>query len=132
MPTVLPVVRPTKLFQNLENHFVLDMRAANVTGDKLAELIVDSVEATQLPIVQNLPDMITLSHKQFISVETNTEAMDATEDRVYVTPYNAMEVTIDKNYQTVDEDLLDIVIGYEADDIGMTRQEAKGVIDERL
>lgn len=126
----LPPIRPTEHFGVDGNmHKVLDMRVANVIGDDLNRLIVESVKATQVLHGIDLPDMITLSHKQFISVEKNTQEMDRTTDRIYITPYNVMEVTVDKDYQTVDEDMLDILVGYDdAESMGTSKEEVKGII----
>ena len=126
----LPAVRPTEHFLgDGVKHKVLDMRVANVFGADLHQLILESVKATQLLSGIDLPDIIVLSHKQFISVEANTQNMDYTEGRIYVTPMNVMEVEVDHDYQHVDDDLLDVMIGYESeDDMGISKEDAKGII----
>lgn len=132
MPNVdlLPPVRPEEHFEaDGLRHKTLDMRIANVFGNDLNTLIVNSVKATQVFHGIDLPDRVTLSHKQFVSVETNTQDLDYGNGRLYVTPFNVMEVTIDNDYQHVDEDLLDVMIGYESEEeMGITKDEAKGII----
>lgn len=126
----LPPVRPTDNFGNDGTmHKTLDMRPTNVYGNDLAALILESVRATQVLYGINLPDRIILSHKQFVSVEADTQAMDATTDRIYLTPLNVMEVAVDHDYETVDEDVLDVLIGYEsADDMGISKADAKEIV----
>jgi hypothetical protein len=123
------VIRPKQVYVDGTVFDQLDMRDANVFGDDLDQLIRDSVKATQAPLMLTLPNRIILSHKQFISVEKNTQEMDRTVDRIYLTPMNVMEVEIDQDYQHVSEDLLDVVIGYETEeDMGISKKDAKGLL----
>jgi hypothetical protein len=110
------VVKTTQVYKASHVANQLDMRGTNKFGRDLEELVFESVRATQHPIMLALPDEIVLSHRQFTSVEHNTQEMDYTTDRIYVTPLNIMEIVIDQDYQHVGEEELMRMMGEDPED----------------
>lgn len=96
MPTLRP--QPT-----IDGHTELDARISPLLGRDLHQEIIDSVQWSQTFIQMTLPDRLIVSQKQFISLTDHTETMYDTEDRMFVTPLNVMEVVIDRDIDTVDE-----------------------------
>src|SRR5687767_13373767 len=94
-------VRPSP--PTLDGHTDLDMRVSTATGKDLAAEIVHSVEWSQTFVQTTLPDRLILTQKQFISLQDDMTTMYDTEDRMYVTPLNVMEVKIDRDIDTVAE-----------------------------
>ena len=86
-----------------QGHIALDMRVSPSTGEDLAAEIAESVSRSQLFITQTLPDRLVLTQKQFASLDPYMQVLVGTEDRLYVTPHNAMEVVIDREIDTVQE-----------------------------
>lgn len=83
----------------------LDMRVSPLTGKKLMELIYESVKASQSGgILKPLPDVLRISHKQFISMESDISQFRDTKFRFYFTDMNAMEVEVDENFDEVNVD----------------------------
>ena len=96
----MPIVKP--IYQQ-NGKVELDMRVSPLTGPELYEEIVKSVWATQRPIMMTLPDVLRITQRQFASLNSYTEKMLETEDRYMVTPHNAMDIVIDREYQQVQE-----------------------------
>jgi hypothetical protein len=92
------IIRPTKTLRGME----LDVRVSPNVGTELYDQIVRSVEHTQKFVVTELPDILIVTEKQFASLNNYTEEMYNTTDRIMVTPYNVMEVTVDREFDTVD------------------------------
>lgn len=87
----MPIVKPTKSLRGL----TLDMRVSNKLGLELAQEIRKSVQATQEPIMTDLPSVLMVTPQQFASLNSYTEEMYRTTDRIFRTPHNVMEVAID-------------------------------------
>lgn len=99
-PSILPVPMKKTLRGN-----ELDMRVSPLVGEKLMELVLESVKKTQEGgILKPLPDVLRISHKQFISIEDDTEQFRDTKFRFFFTPLNAMEVEVDETFDVVDVD----------------------------
>jgi len=96
----MPIVKP--IYQQ-NGKVELDMRVSPLTGQELYEEIVKSVWATQRPIMLTLPDVLRVTQRQFASLNSYTKKMLETEDRYMVTPHNAMDIVIDRDYQQVQE-----------------------------
>lgn len=86
-----------------QGHIKLDMRVSDKQGEDLTAEITESVATTQRFILSPLPDILIVTQKQFVSLQPYTQKMYQTEDRMYVTPLNAMEVMIDRQVDMVDE-----------------------------
>jgi hypothetical protein len=95
----MTVIKPEPT--NLKGQNILDVRVSSKLGYELAEDIVESVGHTQLFIQTTLPDVLLVTQKQFASLQDYTEEMAHTTDRMYITPYNVMEVKIDRDVDTV-------------------------------
>ena len=98
-------IRPTESFDGVVK---LDARVTKRQGRELFQLIIDSVDHSQKFIQTTLPSVLIVTQKQFVSLQTYTEEMDHTTDRMFITPLNVMEVTIDRDIDTIPE--LDAVI----------------------
>lgn len=94
-------VRPNLTSQ--EGNTDLDMRVSPNTGNELKEEIVHSVKRSQSTLITTLPDRLILTQKQFVSLQDDMQNMDQTEDRLYITPYNAMVCVIDRDIDTVED-----------------------------
>lgn len=84
--------------QTWDGHLQLDVRIVPLVHRELAAVINASVERTQRPIMLELPDQLIVTQKQHASLNDYTEAMADTEDRMYVTPFNVMEVIVDREH----------------------------------
>lgn len=62
--------------------------------EKLKENIIQDVKDTQIFVGRHLPDKMFLAFAQFQVLEEDMQRLGETEDRIYVTPYNVMEVHI--------------------------------------
>ena len=94
------IVSPEEII-DIENsmvHVRLDMRKVKLQHAELAQVIRDSVERTQRPIVRTLPDQLFVTQSQFASLQNFTEPMADTEDRMFLTPFNIMEVLVDREH----------------------------------
>jgi hypothetical protein len=94
------IVRPTT---DIKGNVTLDFRAVPKQGRDLYDLIIESVAHTQRFIVQTLPNKLIVTQKQFASLNNFTQAMYNTTDRFMITPLNAMEVTIDRDIDLVEQ-----------------------------
>lgn len=74
---------------------ILDMTDCHKTGEELKAQILQDVKDTQIFAGRNLPDKMIITETQFKSIEDDLERMHETEDRMYVTPMNVMEVQIE-------------------------------------
>ncbi len=81
---------------------VLDCRVSDKLGKDLYAEIVESVKHTQLFIMSPLPSKLLVTQQQFASLNGYTEEMYQTTDRMMQTPYNVMEIDIDREYKTVE------------------------------
>ncbi len=72
----------------------LDMTAYKLSKDKLKAQIIDDVKATQIFAGRHLPDKLIITKPQFTLLEDDTVRMEETKERLYVTPYNVMEVKV--------------------------------------
>lgn len=88
---------------DLDGHTDLDMRVSPSRGEELKAEIVHSIEWSQKFIRMTLPDRLIITQKQFISLQDDMTEMFNTEDRMYVTPLNVMEVIIDRDVETVED-----------------------------
>lgn len=95
----MPKLRPNPT--NLEGHTELDARVSPSTGKELAQEIIDAVEWSQKFIKTTLADVLVVTQKQFVSLQDYTESMYHTEDRMFITPFNVMEVKIDRDVDIV-------------------------------
>lgn len=89
----------------------IDIRglSSKLKKEDLHDIICESVRRTQQPIIVcDLPNWLTMSHKQFVKLLPYTAEMYQTEDRMYQTPMNIMEVEVDEDLETVRPE--DIVI----------------------
>lgn len=62
--------------------------------EKLQQHILDDVKSTQLFVNRHLPDKLFLTFNQFQLLQDDIQQVGDTEFRIYITPYNAMEVHI--------------------------------------
>lgn len=93
-----PPVKPTQTFKFEIVTWILDMRkATDLLGKDLSELITRSVFHTQHPILQPLPDWLSLTERQFVSLLDFTEPLEdgGLGGRIFITPFNVMEVDVD-------------------------------------
>lgn len=97
----MSVIRPQPT--NILGQTILDVRISPKLGKELAEDIAESVNWTQRFIQMTLPDVLLVTQKQFASLNGYTEEMYQTTDRMFTTPLNVMEVTIDREVDTVTE-----------------------------
>jgi hypothetical protein len=72
----------------------MDITSYDLPSDKLKERILQDVKDTQLFVGMHLPDKLFITFNQFKQLEDDIQSLDETEFRIYVTPYNAMEVHI--------------------------------------
>ncbi len=96
------VVRPKQSLRYGRPSNELDMRGVPLFGKDLVEVIIESVAHTQRFVIQELPNWLIASHKQFVSLLDYTEEMEATKDRMFITPLNVMEVDVDEDLDHVD------------------------------
>lgn len=95
--TVIPVDK-----MDLLGHVKLDMRISPKIGRELKIDIYESVEKVAKASIQvTLPDRLHLTQEQFGSIMEDTLEMEGTTDRLYLTPFNVMEIIIDREYKTV-------------------------------
>lgn len=95
------IIRPTHAMRYGRPSIELDMRSVPLVGRELKEVIFESVAHTQRFIVQELPNWLILSHKQFVSLLDYTQEMHNTKDRIFITPLNVMEVDVDEDLDPV-------------------------------
>lgn len=95
------IIRPNHTMRYGRPAIELDMRGVPEFGRELKDTILRSVEHTQKFIVQELPNWLILSHKQFVSLLDYTQEMYQTKDRMFITPLNVMEVDVDENLDPV-------------------------------
>lgn len=101
------VLTPTRSW---DGHVQLDARIVpSIKHEELKQLIWDSVERTQKPIMQELPDQLFVTQQQFASLNNYTEAMADTEDRMMLTPWNVMEVYPDREHVDDREEVQDTI-----------------------
>lgn len=72
----------------------LNLQDTKLTGLKLMEQILKDVKATQTFAGVHLPDKLFITEEQFKSIESDTERLDETNDRIMITPLNVMEVHV--------------------------------------
>ena len=104
-------VRPQQVIKFGRPGVSIDIRGFDrkMKKEELHQAICDSVYHTQHPIiVSEIPNWIIMSHKQFVTLLPYTAEMYMTDDRMYTTPMNVMEVEVDENLDTVRPE--DIVI----------------------
>lgn len=103
---LLPIVKPKQTFKQNMLQWELDIREYGEinTPAEIHKMIVASVLATQHPIMLELPSWIIMTHRQFVNLLPYTAEMEFTTDRIYVTPYNVMEVDVDVDTDHVDQD----------------------------
>jgi hypothetical protein len=97
------VVKPTR---TLTGAIELDMRVSPLIGRALTLEVAESVAATQRFIVQELPNKLVVNQAQFDSLAGYTEEMYGTQDRMFMTPHNVMELEVrrDDDQTTTAED----------------------------
>lgn len=115
------IVRPSPA--DFEGHISLDMRVSDKQGSELKQEIIDSVGRSQLFIQTTLPDRLVLTQEQFKSLQDYTEEMYHTTDRMFITPYNVMEVVIDREINTVQE-IENVIV--ETEQLKRQREEDQG------
>lgn len=80
-----------------KNQKVLDARVSKLDGDKLKEEIFESVKHSQRgQLYRELPSVLIISHKQFVSLQDDLPQMHDSKERFYYTPLNVMEVEVDE------------------------------------
>jgi hypothetical protein len=72
----------------------MDMTHYKLSKEKLQDQILADVKSTQILLGRHLPDKMYITKDQFLMLEDDMQRLQDTEDRIYVTPYNAMEVKI--------------------------------------
>jgi hypothetical protein len=72
----------------------LDATVHKKVGDKLKEQILEDVKGSQIFVGRHLPDKLFITKAQFDSIEEDLQRMQETEDRIYVTSFNVMEVYV--------------------------------------
>lgn len=95
------IIRPKHTLRGGRPSIELDVRGVPLVGDELKRVILDSVAHTQKFIVQELPNWLILSHKQFVSLQDDLQEMYQTKDRMFLTPLNVMEVDVDEDLDPV-------------------------------
>lgn len=86
------IIKPVKAYQPDTN--TLDYRGVKLYGIDLADSIRESVEATQKPIMLELPNVLMLSHKQFASLVPDAQKWNV-KNQLFRTPLNVMDVAVD-------------------------------------
>lgn len=81
-----------------DGHLQLDARVSSLQHRELMQLIHDSVERTQRPFLQPLPDQLIITQTQLVTLNNFTEAMADSVDRIMITPWNVMEVIVDDQH----------------------------------
>ena len=85
---------------------ILDITDQKETGIQLRQVIIEAVRSTQGIVLAPLPNILLMTQKQYDSLlkqQNMIEKYQSTE-RMYVTPYNVMEVRIkDRSKQTFAE-----------------------------
>ncbi len=79
----------------------MDVRDVKLFGADLQRHINEQVRDSQTIIITELPAWLNVSHKQFVSLLDYTSEMHDTRDRMFLTPYNVMEVVVDESLDTV-------------------------------
>lgn len=74
----------------------MDITHYSLPEDKLKEQILEDVKKTQLFAGRNLPDKLFMTDEQFSLLASETQVMEGSKDRIYITPFNVMEVKIIK------------------------------------
>jgi len=95
------ILRPEPI--NTSGQTILDARISDKQGSELRDEIVHSVEWSQKFIQMTLPDVLKVTQQQFVSLQDYTQQMFETVDRMFITPLNVMEVTIDRDVDIVPE-----------------------------
>lgn len=72
----------------------IDITDCKLKGAALKQEIIDRVKATQSVIIQTLPNVLILTKEQYKDLEHDPEMYGAEKSRVYITPYNAMDLDI--------------------------------------
>ncbi len=77
---------------------ILDITPLKERGDALKKMIVQGVKDTQKWIIQDLPNELHMTRKQFEMLQTDPEMMGThnSQDHLYMTPLNVMEVRVVK------------------------------------
>lgn len=80
----------------MSDYQTIDIRDWKHTGDELKREIVEAVKSTQLLIVRPLPDKLVMTGEQYDMLQSDPEmhGMWESQQRVYVTSENAMDVII--------------------------------------
>lgn len=81
-----------------DGHLQLDARVSTLQHRELMQLIHDSVERTQRPFLQPLPDQLVITQTQLVTLNNFTEASADSVDRIMITPWNVMEVIVDDQH----------------------------------
>lgn len=123
-------IKETTKFGRPAKH--LDFRGIQLYGKDLKKAIDQSAQHTQKFIIQDFPNWLTLSHKQFVSLLDYTEEMHDTKDRMYIAADErggtlcVMEVDVDEELEKFDpgEDKF-------GDDWSADWSEGEEVIDEQ-
>lgn len=76
------------------SHNVLDMTKSKSTGKELVGKIIGAVERTQLFIIQELPDVLKVTKKQFKDIDENILKYSDREPRFFITKMNVMEIEV--------------------------------------
>jgi len=72
----------------------LDMTGYKLIGEKLKEQVLDDVKASQILAGLHLPDKMFITKDQFDSLVDDLIETEGTNDRLYHTGYNVMEVHV--------------------------------------
>jgi hypothetical protein len=76
---------------------ILDITDFKEMGAELRKVIVEAVRSTQSVVITTLPNIIKMTQKQYDSLleQQNMVEMYQSTERMYVTPYNVMEVQVE-------------------------------------
>lgn len=103
----LPIVKPTDVFRHgaIQRQLNIVEYGEITKPAEVHKVIVESVKKTQFPIfLGDLPSWILMTHRQFVELLPYTAEMMYTEGRIYITPYNVMEVEVLEGADDVGED----------------------------
>lgn len=105
----------------------LDITSYKLTRPKLMEQILQDVKDTQIFVGRHLPDKLYMTFDQFKLLEDDFQRLGETAFRIFVTPYNVMEVHIIDAPEWVDVEAL---TGFMPDDEKEFEAIAKEALDE--
>jgi len=80
----------------MSDYQTIDIRDWKQTGDELKREIDEAVKSTQSVVIRPLPNKLVMTGPQYDMLQADPEMRGfwTSQERVYITPYNAMDVVI--------------------------------------